>query len=130
MAQDSINFSITQKTKGELPSLPFALMKKRILGDDYELSLVFASATKLRQLNKAFRNIDKTTDILSFPLSKKSGEIFISLAETKRQAPDFDRDYKNFLGYLFIHGLVHLKGYEHGDAMEKVERKFCRLFKI
>jgi ssRNA-specific RNase YbeY (16S rRNA maturation enzyme) len=43
---------------------------------------------------------------------------------------EFDRTYENFLVFLFIHGLVHLKGYDHGDKMEKVEIKFRKKFNI
>ncbi len=108
----------------------FAQIKKIILGPKYELSLVFTSAKKIQKLNQTYRNIDNPTDILSFPLSKTSGEIFICKSETRKMAKEFDRSYDNFLVFLFIHGCVHLKGYDHGDKMEKVEEKFRKLFKI
>lgn len=138
------NFSISYKIK----SLPkhqkiigegglFYLMKEAILGTDYELSLAFVSAKEIQSLNKIYRNIDEPTDILSFPLSKKEGEILICEKETKRMMKEFDLSlqvgrspYENFLCFLFIHGLVHLKGYDHGANMEKVEQKFRRKFKI
>jgi len=108
----------------------FDQIKKIILGSKYELSLVFISAKKIQTLNKTYRKINKPTDILSFPLSKTSGEMFICKSETKKIAPDFDRSYENFLLYLFIHGCVHLKGYDHGPKMEKMEEKFRRQFKV
>jgi probable rRNA maturation factor len=108
----------------------FDQIKKAILGDKYELSLVFITAKKIKNLNKIYRNINKPTDILSFPLSKTSGEIFICPAEAKKMMLEFKRSYKNFLAFLFIHGLVHLKGYDHGCEMEKLEIKFRKKFKI
>ena len=126
----STNLEIINKTKGRLPSLPFELMKKAVLGERYELSLVFTTASKMLELNKTYRNLNKPTDILSFPLSKNSGEIFICPSETKKMMSEFDRTYENFLAFLFIHGLVHLKGYDHSDKMEKVEIKFRRKFGI
>jgi len=108
----------------------FELIKKAILGSKYELSLVFITAPKIQKLNKIYRNINKPTDILSFPLSKTSGEIFICKTEARKMMAEFDRTYENFLTFLFIHGLVHLKGYDHGDKMEKVEEKFRKEFKI
>ncbi len=45
-------------------------------------------------------------------------------------AKEFERPYDNFLIFLFIHGCVHLKGYDHGAKMEKVEEKFRKKFKI
>ena len=126
----STGLEIINKTKGRLPSLPFELIKKTVLGKNYELSLVFTTASKMLELNKTYRNLNEPTDILSFPLSKTSGEIFICPSETKKMMAEFDRTYENFLAFLFIHGLVHLKGYDHGDKMEKVEIKFRKKFKI
>jgi len=108
----------------------FELIQKTILGSDYELSLVFCTARKIQSLNKIYRNINKPTDILSFPLSKTSGEIFICKSETRKMAKEFDRSYDNFLTFLFIHGLVHLKGHDHGPKMEKLEAKFRKQFSV
>jgi probable rRNA maturation factor len=108
----------------------FEIIKKAVLGNKYELSLVFTTPGKIRKLNKIYRNINKTTDILSFPLSKTSGEIFICKSEAKKEMVKFGRSYDNFLTFLFIHGLVHLKGFDHGSKMEKVEEKFRRKFDV
>lgn len=121
---------LVNETSSKIPPIPFEAIKDAILGKKYELSLVFVSKEKIQSLNKQYRNIDEPTDILSFPLDDESGEIFINLEETKRMAPDFDRDYENFLGFLFIHGLVHLKGYDHGSTMENIEKKFRKDFHI
>jgi probable rRNA maturation factor len=123
-------FSITKKTKDRLPSLSFVLMKEKVLGKDYDLSLVFIDEKEIHELNKIHRNVNSPTDILSFPLDKKSGEIFICLTQTKKMAKEFDRSYENFLAFLFIHGLVHLLGYDHGGKMEKVEIKYRKVFRI
>ena len=108
----------------------FDQIKKAILGEKYELGLVFVSTKKIQELNKTYRNINRPTDILSFPLSKTSGEILICKSETRKMMTEFGRTYENFLAFLFIHGCVHLKGYDHGDKMEKVEIKFRKKFKI
>lgn len=121
---------LVNETSSVIPPIPFEAMKDAVLGKEYDLSVVFVSKEKIQSLNKQYRNIDAPTDILSFPLEKDSGEIFINLEETKRIAPDFDREYENFLGFLFIHGLVHLKGYDHGSTMENIEKKFCKDFDI
>jgi probable rRNA maturation factor len=130
MLENSENFLITNKTKGKLPSLPFVLLKEKVLGKGYELSLTFIDNKKIHSLNKLYRKVDSPTDILSFPLDKKSGEIFICPSKTKEMAKEFGRSYENFLAFLFIHGLVHLLGYDHGDKMEKVEVKYRKFFKI
>lgn len=123
-------FTLKNLTKAKLPRLAFAQMKEAVLGNDYELSVTIVDAEKMQELNNTYRKIDKPTDILSFPLSETEGEIFINLEETKNEAPKFDRDYENFLGFLFIHGLVHLKGHDHSDQMESLEQKYREQFKI
>ena len=116
----SHNFNLVNTTKAKLPSLAFGSMKTAVLGEDYDLSVVIVGKNEIRKLNKIHRDIDKPTDILSFPLSEKTGEIYINLDMTKLEAKKFDREYENFLGFLFIHGLVHLKGYDHGSTMESI----------
>ena len=105
-------------------------MKDAILGKKYELSLVIVSRSEIKELNKEYRGINKPTDILSFPLSSKEGEIFINLDMAKIEAKKFNRTYENFLGFLFIHGLVHLKGFDHSSTMESIEARFRNKFGI
>ena len=130
MSESFPTFSITYQTKGKLPSLPFERMKDAVLGKDYELSVVVCDLDLIHQLNRDRRGKDTPTDILSFPLSDTEGEIFLNLDECRRQASLFDREYENFIGFLFIHGLVHLKGLDHGSRMENEEQKFRKLFGI
>lgn len=120
--------TITNTTKGKLPRLPFVYMKNAILGDKYELGVSFLSPRKQKEINMKYRGIDKTTNILSFPLSETSGDITFDLIKVKKDAPLFDMTYTKFLKYLFIHGLLHLKGYDHSDIMEKQEKKFLKMF--
>lgn len=122
--------TIKNTTKGKPPRLPFASIKDRILGKSYELSLVFIGSRRSRALNKVYRKKDTPTDVLSFPLSKKEGEIFIDLSVARHKAPLFDEKYSNFIGFLFIHGLLHLKGFDHGSTMEHEEKKFRKIFRI
>ena len=122
--------AITNTTKGKLPRLPFAKMTEAVLGKDYECSLVIVSPRKSRALNKTYREKDNSTNILSFPLDEEEGEIFLDLETSKKDAPSFDRIYVNFIGFLFIHALFHLKGYDHSPEMERQEKKICKMFNI
>ncbi len=126
----SEGFSILGTGKGKLPSLPFAQMKDAVLGADYDLSVAVVSPAKMHELNRTYRGIDRTTDILSFPLDKKSGEMYLCLSEAKKECVNFDRPYENFLAFLFIHGLVHLKGHDHGSRMEALEARYRKKFGI
>jgi probable rRNA maturation factor len=108
----------------------FNEIKNKILGKDYDLSWAFITPKKIQKLNLTYRNLNRPTDILAFPLSKKEGEIYICLSEAKKEAKKFDRDFENFVPFLFIHGCVHLKGYDHGSTMELIEAKFRKQFGI
>ena len=129
MALDE-NFSIINKVKKGAPTpvgVPFLSMKEKILGKKYELSVTFLSPTAQKKINRLYRGKDTTTNILSFPLSKSSGEITFDLARVRDDAKDFDMTYKDFLKYLFIHGSLHLLGFEHGSTMEKEEKKWLKI---
>lgn len=108
----------------------FNKMKEAVLGKEYDLSFAYIAPAKMKKLNLIYRNINKPTDILSFPLSKTEGEMYICLSEARKEAKKFDRTYENFLHFLFIHGLVHLKGYDHGSTMERIEAKVRKEFGI
>jgi len=125
------NFSKINKTKGKLPSLPFAIIKNDILGKDYSLSLAFVGEKKSKELNNLYRQKNNPTNILSFPLDKNFGEIVICPSIVKRELKKFDRTFAELLGFLVIHGMLHLKGMEHSSRMEREEKKydqkyFCR----
>lgn len=96
-------------------------IKNEILGKQYELSFAFVSKIKIKELNKKYRKKNEPTDILSFPLDKKSGEILICKEIAKKKSKDYGLTVNNYLPLLVIHGMLHLKGLKHGDKMEKYE---------
>lgn len=128
MILEEKNLTVIRKN-GTIPSLPFLPIKEKILGRNYDLTLVFCTPKESQERNNAYRGKDYPTNILSFPLSEREGEIYISLSTARRDAKKFDMSYEKFLHLLFIHGCLHLKGHDHGSTMEKLEdsylRKFC-----
>ncbi len=124
------SFSITNTTRNSIPPVDFLKLKTAVLGENYSLSLVFIGAKKSKELNNSYREKNKPTNILSFPLDKKTGEIFINLELAKKESKLFDRKPDNFVAFLFIHGLFHLKGMEHGSTMERAETKLRKKFSI
>lgn len=124
------NFSIAKTTHSPIPPLPLVNIKEAILGKRYSLSVVFSGEKRSRMLNKRYRGKNKPANVLAFPLSKYEGELVITPIIAKRQAPRFLQSYRKFLGRLFIHGLLHLKGLEHGATMEKEEQKYLRRFNL
>lgn len=113
----------------ERPSfLPFEKIARSILPKGYVLSVVLCGDTLSKRLNKTYRKKDYPTNVLSFPLSKNEGEIFLNMRKTEREAKSSGRSKKDHAAYLFIHGLLHLKGYTHGSTMENEEKRFLARF--
>ncbi len=120
--------TISNKTKGKLPRLPFVSIKNEILGKDYQLGLTLLNAKEQQKINLQTRGKDETTNILSFVLTKETGEITVDPDKIKKDAPLFDMSYTQFFKFLFIHGCLHLKGFEHSSKMEKLEQKYLKIF--
>lgn len=120
--------SITKTTRGRLPSLPFAYIKEAVLGKRYILSIVFIGDKKSRQLNRKYRKEDTAANVLSFPLSKTEGEIFVNPQKARRDAREFGMSEQRFILHLLIHAMLHLKGMRHGSRMKEIEQKLERKF--
>lgn len=123
-------FAVKKLVKGTRPRVPFKQMKEKVLGKGYSLSLVLCGNTLTHKLNKTYRKKDKPTNILSFSLDQKEGEIFLNLPLLKKEAHTQGRSMSAHTSYLFIHGLLHLKGYTHGSTMEKEEEKLLHFFGV
>ncbi len=89
-----------------------------------EVSVLFVNDAGMRRLNHLYRGIDRTTDVLSFPLISEKpplhharqlllGDIVISLPQAKRQAEEYGTNLNQELARLLVHGLLHLLGYDH-----------------
>lgn len=90
----------------QLGEQTLALLKiRRILA----VSLAFVSPAAIRQVNRRYRNKDKVTDVLSF---EDLNELMICYAKAKSQALEHHHSVKRELSVLFVHGLLHLLGYE------------------
>lgn len=114
--------SIRSFTKLSPPKHPYERLTASVL-PDFEISLVFVGETRARALNKSLRGKDYVPNVLSYLSGKKSGEIIICLTEARRQASSYGLTYPQYVGFLFIHGLLHLKGMPHGTRMERYEEK-------
>lgn len=123
-------FTTSSTVRAYPANLPFSAIKQAILGAKYELSLTFVGEKRAASLNKAYRQKTYSPNVLSFPLTETAGEIFITPAVAKREAAKFDLTPNGYIAYLFIHGCLHLKGYDHGDTMDKLERKYLKAFNI
>ncbi|MDU0963815.1 MAG: rRNA maturation RNase YbeY [Peptostreptococcus sp.] len=99
--------------------------------DNYEVSLSFVDNEEIRNLNRDFRNIDRVTDVLSFPMfsddefdieyeEESLGDIVISIQRADEQAEEFDHSLEREICFLVCHSMFHLLGYDH---MEEEEAK-------
>lgn len=112
------------------PDGQYQAIKEAILGKRYHLSLTFMGETRARTLNQAYRKKDYVPNVLSFPLTDTVGEIVITPAIAKREAVQFHLSYAGYVQYLFIHGCLHLKGYDHGATMERLEARYKKRFSL
>ena len=94
--------------------------------DDFEVSVSFVDDEQIHKLNLEHRNIDRPTDVLSFPLGENGkydinhetgalllGDIVISLETACRQAEVYDHSLEREVGFLTVHSMLHLLGYDH-----------------
>lgn len=109
------------------------------LPEKIEVSITFVDNESIRQLNKDYRGIDQETDVLSFALDEEDqagdipfangseihllGDIIISLEQAKLQAADYGHSLEREVGFLAIHGLLHLLGYDHQKTSETEEMR-------
>ena len=114
---------IHNETRRVLPSRSvFVKIANEVL-PGWEISLVFVGSAKAKKLNEKLRDKNYIPNVLSYEVGEKSGEIIICPAEADKQAPSYDLSSKDFTIFLFIHGLLHIKGWAHGATMEKWEQK-------
>jgi len=105
--------------------------------DNCEVNVTFVSDRKIKEINKTFRNINRSTDVLSFPLSYDGeydinpendcimlGDIIISVEHAINQAETFGHSVEREIAYLTVHSVFHLLGYDHVD--EGNQKKIMR----
>ena len=100
------------------------------------ISIILTTQEKIKDINKEFRGIDKSTDVLSFPMFKKDelskkiiekdfqhedilGDIIISIEQVEKQAKEYEHSFERELSYMIVHGFYHLMGYDHIKEEDK-----------
>lgn len=95
-----------------------------------EVDLLFVDNEAIREMNAEYRNIDRATDVLSFPMYEADeeiddeeeilfGDIVISLERAEEQRQEYGHSLEREVMYLLVHGLLHLSGYDHMEEDEK-----------
>lgn len=94
-------------------------------------TIAFVSDKNIHKLNKQFRNVDKPTDVLSFPSEEDTnlGDIAISVETAAAQAKENGLSFETEIAQLILHGLLHLCGYDHETDNGEMNRLELRLRK-
>ncbi len=101
------------------------------------ITITLTTPSKIRKINNEYRQIDRATDVLSFPMFEKSeldkkienndflyedilGDIIISVEKVKEQAEEYGHSFERELSYMVVHGFYHLMGYDHIEEKDKI----------
>lgn len=103
-----------------------AVLSEENFGNDAEVSVSFVDNAEIRRLNKIYRDKDKSTDVLSFPLGENGvydvnnetgayllGDVVISMETAVKQAHIYGHSLEREVGFLTVHSMLHLLGYDH-----------------
>ena len=129
----------SQFDRAYLELLAATVLKGEKINDPVEISLLITDDTGISVLNQEYRNLDTSTDVLSFSMlpgagdpfitppgeAKQLGDVIISYEHAIAQAVEFGHPVQQELGELFVHGLLHILGYDHekpGDARIMAEK--------
>lgn len=117
-------------------------LKEEETEDDAEVSVTFVDNGRIRELNKIHRNIDRETDVLSFPLGDENGfeincdngaillgDIVVSLEKAVAQSEEYGHSIKREVAFLITHSLFHLLGYDH-ETPEEEKEMFAKQEKV
>ena len=140
---------VTEELVKELETtIQFALKEEEVIVPS-EISLLFVDNDEIREINRETRNIDRATDVLSFPMLDYPkdkvykdvykdyvfdetymdgeelvlGDIVLSLEKALEQSKEYNHSFKREASYLVVHSVLHLLGYDH---MEEEEKKRMR----
>ncbi len=101
------------------------------------ISIILTNPEHIHEINKQYRNVDRATDVLSFPMFEKDeldekiknndfehedvlGDIVISIEKVEEQAKEYGHSFEREFAYMLVHGFYHLMGYDHIEDDDKV----------
>ena len=114
-------------------------MTVNLMDKNLYINIILTTPEEIRKYNKQYRNIDKETDVLSFPIFEKEeiekiqkngnevpevlGDLIISMKQVARQAEEYGHSFERELAYMVVHGFYHLMGYDHIEEEDKKEMR-------
>lgn len=111
--------------------------EEKIENSKLYISITLTNPEHIHEINKQYRNVDRTTDVLSFPMFEKKeidekiknndfehedvlGDIVISIEKVEEQAKEYGHSFEREFAYMLVHGFYHLMGYDHIEDDDKV----------
>lgn len=126
--QDDIK--ITEEIKNLIEKSIAAVLKIEKLDENVEVSVSFVGDDEIRNLNREYRGVDKSTDVLSFPMDDEFiidnrilGDVIINTRRVMEQAEELGHSNERELSYLTVHSILHLLGYDHMEDEDKKEMR-------
>lgn len=128
----AMKFNLYNQTEEDIKEIKKLLKRVfRSVREKKNMQIILVTEEEIHTLNRNYRQIDKPTDVLSFENDDASdtsiGDIFISIEQARKQAEDYGHSFEREIGFLAVHGYLHLKGYDHHTPedekamMEKAE---------
>ena len=103
------------------------------------INIILTTPEDIKKFNNEYRGIDKSTDVLSFPMFEREeinniqekgnsihdvlGDVIISIEQVERQAVEYGHGFERELAYMIVHGFYHLMGYDHIEEKDKIEMR-------
>ena len=132
-----INYEDTENLDEEelIKKVVDCVLKEENINKNLDVYITLTNNENIRKINAEHRNIDKATDVLSFPMFNRDeidslhtkddtedilGDIIISVEKVREQAEEYGHSFERELSYLVTHGMLHLLGYDHMIEEEKV----------
>lgn len=132
-----INFLDIEENKEYIKILNKVLTKcfqiENLNDKNLYINIVLTNPENIRKMNKEYRNIDKETDVLSFPMFEKEelekrenlikdvlGDVVISIKKVKEQSAEYGHSFERELAYMAVHGFYHLMGFDHMSEDDKI----------
>ena len=114
--------------------------EEKLLNSKLIITITFTTPEEIRKINKEYRQVDRPTDVLSFPMFERKeleekiakqnfehedilGDIIISIEKVKEQAIEYGHSFERELSYMLVHGFYHLMGYDHIKEEDKKEMR-------
>ena len=137
-----INYNdISERPEDEklIRSVVETVFKEENVLNDFEVYITLTNNKEIHKINKEYRDVDRATDVLSFPMYERDeiaslkanrevddaiekilGDIIISIERVSEQAKEYGHSFERELAYMVTHGMLHLLGYDHIIEEEKV----------